>query len=120
MGGSDRFAPGSAEEIDYTQALERLRRICSELPQVVEGRTWGNPTFSVGRKAVAVLDRYKGVSCICFLCPAELREELLSGDGFFETPYDKKKTSLCVDIKALSPDRMQELVRLSFEQAVGD
>ena len=39
--------------------LERLRRICSALPDTTETVTFGHPTFKAAGKTFTVLETYK-------------------------------------------------------------
>jgi predicted DNA-binding protein (MmcQ/YjbR family) len=79
--------------MEDTKLLAELRRWNRALPETVETITFGsNPTFKAGRKPYAVLDRYKGVRCLCFRVPDRTaRVRLLRDDRFFEPPYDPRK-----------------------------
>jgi hypothetical protein len=45
-------------------AVERLRAAAESLAGVVETVSFGNPTFGVGHKTIAVVDRYNGRECL--------------------------------------------------------
>jgi hypothetical protein len=105
---------------DAKAALVRLRRICLTLPDVSEGQTFGNPTFKAGKKAFAVLDRYKGEYCIWFRCAEPLRKHLLSDDdAFFPAPYDKAGAALCRKLAGTNWTKLKPLIRGSYEIASG-
>jgi predicted DNA-binding protein (MmcQ/YjbR family) len=69
------------------QILERLRTICSALPDVTEGVTFGHPTFRVNGKMFAVIEEYKGELGICVKVEKELQGIFLDDSRFFRTPY---------------------------------
>ena len=51
--------------------LSRLRRISLALPEAEETTSFGHPTFKVGKKTFAVLEKYKGELAICFKASME-------------------------------------------------
>jgi predicted DNA-binding protein (MmcQ/YjbR family) len=61
------------------------------LPEVQEVKTWGHPTFQVGKKSFAVLDEYNGHLCICLKTTIALQQLLLEDSRFFKTPYSGNK-----------------------------
>ena len=67
--------------------LERLRAICSRLPEAKETRTFGHPTFQVRGKTFAVLEEYKGELGIALKVGLELQSVFLNDSRFFRTPY---------------------------------
>lgn len=75
---------------------EKLRGVCLALPEVGETVKWGNPTFVVGTKIFAVLDRYGGRPCIAFRAPSTRRATLLRDARFFAAPYDRQSEWLCM------------------------
>jgi len=103
---------------DAKAALARLRKICLALPEVSESLTFGNPTFKAGKKAFAVLDRYKGEYCIWFRCAASLRKQLLSDDAYFPALYDKAGAALCRKLKGTNWTKFKPLIRASYEIAI--
>jgi hypothetical protein len=75
------------------RALERVRDICSALPEVSERLSHGSPAFFVrGRKTVAMfVDDHHGDGILGLWCPAfpGVQEELVQQepDRFFRPPY---------------------------------
>jgi len=101
-------------------ALTQLREICLGLPNVTESLTFGNPTFKVGRKVFAVLDRYKGEYCVWVLCDSALRKRLLlKDDAFFPAPYDKKQVAICRKLNGLNWSKFKPMILTSYELAIG-
>jgi len=101
-------------------ALAELRKVCLALPNVAETLTFGNPTFKAGRKAFAVLDRYRGVYCVWILCDAATRQHLLlTDDAWFPAPYDKAQAALCRKLKGIDWAEFRRMVLASYERAVG-
>jgi predicted DNA-binding protein (MmcQ/YjbR family) len=76
--------------------LRRLRRICLRFPETTEVTAWGHPTFKAGKKMFACLDEYHGVRCIALQPGTARRRALLSDPRFFEAPYDRQKTWVCL------------------------
>lgn len=76
--------------------LEKLRAVCLALPEVGEAVKWGNPTFIVGTKMFAVLDRYGGRPCIAFRATSTRRAALLRDVRFFAAPYDRQRAWVCM------------------------
>lgn len=104
---------------DAKAALVRLRKICLALPDVSESLTFGNPTFKAGKKAFAVLDRYKGEYCIWFRCAAPPRKQLLSDDAYFPAPYDRAGAALCCKLNGANWTKLKPLILASYEIASG-
>ncbi len=48
---------------------DRLRAICLALPQTVETKSWGNPTFRINNKIFA-MEKDLDDGCIALLCKA--------------------------------------------------
>ena len=74
----------------------KLRAVCLALPEVGETVKWGNPTFVVGTKMFAVLDRYGGRPCIAFRATSTRRATLLRDARFFAAPYDRQRAWVCM------------------------
>jgi hypothetical protein len=100
-------------------ALKRLRRIAATLPGSVETVTFGHPTFKVGSRSFAVLDRYDGHECLWLRADPLQRAKLLAMRGWFESPYDPRKTALCGRLGALNWRRVPPLVCKSHALAEG-
>ena len=98
-------------------ALERLRRIAGTLPSTEETVTFGHPTFKVGGKTFAVLDRYGGHECLWLRVGPMERAGLLASPGWFESPYDPRRTALCRRLESIDWRRMRALVRRSHALA---
>ena len=96
-------------------ALQELRAVCGELPGVTETLSYGNPAFKIGKKAFAVLDAYRGGSCVWLLCPTGRREELLAQPGFFPAPYDRAQVAVCRSAAGIDWPGFGALVRESYE-----
>lgn len=77
--------------------LARLREICLPLPECKETLSWGNPTFTAGKKQFAVLDRYHDRWCIAFVTDPQTQRALLKRPGFFPAPYGAKYGWVCRD-----------------------
>jgi len=70
--------------------LTRLRKICSQLPEVKETVTFGHPTFQVGGKTFAVFEQYKGELGLALKVEKELQQVFLRDSRFYMTPYSGK------------------------------
>jgi predicted DNA-binding protein (MmcQ/YjbR family) len=98
-------------------ALERLRGIAGSLPGSVESVTFTHPTFKVAGRTFAVLDRYHGRECLWLRVDPMERAGLLAASGWFESPYDPRRTALCCDLESIDWRRMRALVRRSHALA---
>ena len=67
--------------------LMRLRKICSQLPDVTETVSFGHPTFQVGGKTFAVFEQYKGELGLALKVEKELQQVFLKDPRFYMTPY---------------------------------
>jgi hypothetical protein len=97
-----------------TEALPKLRRLALTFDRVDETLTFGNPTFNVGKRAFAVLDRYKGIDCLWLRVDRMERNSLLGQEGWFAAPYDPRKQALCVELAAIDWRRIRPLLRISY------
>jgi predicted DNA-binding protein (MmcQ/YjbR family) len=100
-----------------SRALEHLRRIAARLPGSAETVTFGHPTFRVGGKTYAVLDRYDGHECLWLRVDPMARARLRAAPGWFESPYDPRRTALCCRLEAIDWRRARALVRMSHALA---
>ena len=100
-----------------TLALERLRRLASSLGGVSATLSFGHPTFKVGGKAFAVLDRYAGEECLWVRVDPIERAELLASKGWRESPYDPRRTALICSLSAIDWRRIGRQVRTSHRLA---
>src|SRR5262249_53125476 len=71
--------------------LTRLRKICSQLPDVSETVTFGHPTFKVAGKTFAVFEQYKGELGLALKVEKELQGVFLKDPRFYFTPYIGKQ-----------------------------
>ena len=102
----------------WTPALVELRAICMALPDVVETISFGNPTFKAGRKTFAVLDAYKGSTCVWLACGAERRPALLDEEGFFPAPYDRAQAAVCRRAEGIDWPAFADLVRETYARVI--
>ena len=109
----------AAADPHYLEALERLRAACVGWPGVTETTSWGNPTFKANGRGFAVLDRYKGSSCIYVQCGGARREALLGREGWFAAPYDKKQQAACRVLDGLDWDEFLPVLKESYEGVMG-
>ena len=112
------MAKDAAANSEYLDALSRLRAECADWPGVVEGLSWGNPTFKANGKSFAVLDRYRGGYCIWVRCGSGRREALLADKGYFPAPYDKQKAAVCRRLEGLDWDAFRGVLRESYESVM--
>jgi predicted DNA-binding protein (MmcQ/YjbR family) len=98
--------------------VARLKAASSSLAGVVETVTFGNPTFKVGGKAFAVIDRYNDQDCLWLRVAAHDRDILLKHRGWFPSPYDPKRAALCCALEQFDWRRMKLLLRKSYDLAL--
>lgn len=93
--------------------LKKLRAICRALPGVKETRSFGHPTFRVGKKTFAVLEEYKGELSLALKTEKELQEVFLKDARFYRTPYIGRHgwVSLRLRAAALRWREIAELLR---------
>ena len=99
-------------------ALAELRAICGELPAFSETLSFGNPSFKVGRRTLAVLDAYRGATCIWLACGSDRRAELLLQPGYFAAPYDRTQVAVCRAAAGLDWPAFAPIVRESYDRAL--
>jgi predicted DNA-binding protein (MmcQ/YjbR family) len=99
------------------QVLKHLRKICLQLPEARETKTFGHPTFQAGKKTFAVLEEYDGDLTICFKTSRAEQRRLCKHAGFFAAPYIGKHgwTSLKVGGK-IDWLEVERLVLESYRQ----
>jgi len=108
----------NAPSVETQSALSILRPICMALPGCVETLTFGNPTFKAKGKSFAVLDEYKGVSCLWLRVDPGRRQRLLDLPGWFPSPYDPREKALCCGLNDIDWRLAEGLVRESHRLAV--
>jgi len=101
-------------------ALERLRAVCSALPECVETKTFGHPTFQAGpKRTFAVLDdaEQPGMLCLVFKADAAEQAALVDGDRFFLSKFGAKHgwTAVRVD-KKTDWAQVADLVMASYRR----
>jgi predicted DNA-binding protein (MmcQ/YjbR family) len=74
----------------YANALKKLRSICLSLPEAVEVKAWGHPTFRAGKKMFAAfgegVEGKDGLS-LGMKVGFDRQEKLLKDARFYPTPY---------------------------------
>ena len=98
-------------------ALARLRRLVGGLSGAVETLSFGHPTFAVGGNAFAVLDRYSGEECLWVRVDPAEPVQLVTTDGWRESPYDPRRTALICRLTAIDWRRIGPQVRMSYRLA---
>ena len=95
--------------------LKKLRQICLALPETSEVKTWGHPTFRVGKRTFAVFEQYRGQWCICFKTEKQHKDLFLNDHRFFSTPYIGKHGWLSPRVEG-APDwtEVKELILESY------
>src|SRR5215467_1569041 len=73
--------------MDERKILLKLREICLALPKTHETTTFGHPTFQVGTKTFAVLEKYKGELSIAVKVGKGVQGMFLEDPRFYRTPY---------------------------------
>ena len=101
-----------------TKAVVRLRAASESMAGVVETVTFGNPTFKVNRKTIAVIDRYDDRECLWLRVSPNERELLLEQSGWFPSPYDPKRVALCCALEHFDWRRLKPLLRQSYNLAL--
>ena len=97
--------------------LERLRGICSALPDATEKLTFGHPTFQANGKTFTVLETYRNELSICVKVGKTLQGMFEADPRFYRTPYIGKHgwVSLKVYAAPLNWTEIKSLVRQSRE-----
>jgi predicted DNA-binding protein (MmcQ/YjbR family) len=99
--------------------LQRIRERCLALPEAVEVRAWGRPTFRAGKRifvtAGSSMDRPHSI--VFKPDPAE-RPALIEDRRFFVPPYFGPAGWLAIDFDAPDTDwaELGELVETSYRQ----
>ena len=104
-------------DVAAQDALERMRALCLGLPETVEDRSYGNPSFKRGGKPFLVLDRYKGRDCLWLLVDPGRRPDMLAGDGWFASPHDPRERALCCALEKVDWEEMAALIATSHALA---
>jgi predicted DNA-binding protein (MmcQ/YjbR family) len=98
--------------------LKAIQKLCASLPHATFDRKWEiDYVYSIGGKmfAVACENAYRGVF-IGFKVDDERFLELTDRDGFVPAPYlARAKWVQIVDLKKVSDDELQALIRRSYQ-----
>ena len=101
---------------DADPLLSEVRRLCAALPDAIEQKAWGRPTFRAPTKIFAVYGSGKDhPNAVIFKPEADERPALLGDPRFFSPPYFGPSGWLALD---LGPDvdwaEVGELVTSSY------
>ena len=101
-------------------ALDRLRAVCTALPECNETKTFGHPTFQAGpKRTFAVLDDHEQPGMLCLVFKADPAEQaaLVDGERFFLSKFGAKHgwTAMRVDTKT-NWGQVADLVMASYRR----
>ena len=104
-------------KLSEENVLERLRGICTALPDTTEKITFGHPTFQAKGKTFTVLETYKNELSICVRVGKTLQGMFEADPRFYRTPYIGKHgwVSLKVHAAPLNWAEIKSLVKQSRE-----
>jgi hypothetical protein len=89
----DRFKSTRAVSV-----ITRLRKICLKFPQTAEGRQFGNPVWSAGKKTF-VIARYHGEALtLCFWVGVEAQSMFTADERFSIPPYMGHNGWIALDV----------------------
>lgn len=97
--------------------LDRIRKICLELPEAYEEETWSTPTFRVRKKIFAMAADHDGARTVCMKALRDEQQALLSqGEPFFFPAYVGSKGWIGIDLRSPTVDwiEVSELIRESY------
>ena len=96
--------------------LMRLRKICSQLPDVTETVSFGHPTFQLGGKTFAVFEQYKGELGLALKVEKELQQIFLKDPRFYMTPYIGKHgwVTLRMEASGINWPEVREMLQGSY------
>jgi len=96
--------------------LMRLRKICSQLPDVTETVSFGHPTFQVRGKTFAVFEQYKGELGLALKVEKELQQIFLKDPRFYMTPYIGKHgwVTLRMEASGINWPEVREMLQGSY------
>ncbi|MGO8971171.1 MAG: MmcQ/YjbR family DNA-binding protein [Myxococcaceae bacterium] len=109
-----------ALSVDVEGAQVKLRALCRALPEALETKTFGHPTFQAGpRRTFVVLDDHEQPQMLCLvfkLARAEQRR-LVDAKRFFLSKFGAKHgwTAMRVDARTDWP-QVQQLVVASYRR----
>ena len=67
--------------------VNKLRRMCLNLPESYESKTFGHVTFRIKKKTFAVFEHYHGSPCVTFKMTKHGQKLALQDARFFIAPY---------------------------------
>jgi predicted DNA-binding protein (MmcQ/YjbR family) len=113
-------AVGHPQVVDPAHPLiERVRRICFELPEVVEVEAWGRPTFRAAKPIfVHVAATAENPFSIVVKTDPEEHLALLEDGRFYGVPYYDRARWVGADLDAPRTDWafLAELIETSYRQ----
>jgi predicted DNA-binding protein (MmcQ/YjbR family) len=108
----------SRKKSTRTLALDQVRSICLELPEVKEVEAWGHPTFRAGKKMFAGFgENPPGNATLGLKVGFDRQDELLEDGRFFPTPYAAHQgwVSLKLDERT-DWEEVKGLIREAYKQ----
>ena len=102
--------------------LQRVRRICAELPDTEESsRLGGEPHFYVGGKIFAGCGSDGGAPCVGLKVGLELQSLLVTRPGIHVAKYVGRYGWISVEQQALADDaELERLLKLSYGLITGE
>ena len=98
---------------DAQPAFRKLAAATQGLPDVVEGKSYGYPSFMVRKK---FLCRVKDADTVVVMCPLEEKEMLMAAapDIYFETSHYKGWPAILVRINDIDAAELRHRVRRAW------
>jgi hypothetical protein len=98
---------------DAQTAFRKLAAATQGLPGVVEGKSYGYPSFMVRKK---FLCRVKDADTVVVMCPLEEKEMLMAAapDIYFETSHYKGWPAILVRINDIDAAELRHRVRRAW------
>ncbi len=98
---------------DHDAAFRKLSGALAGLPDVAEGKSYGYPSFKLGKK---FLCRVKDADTIALMCPLEEKEMLLAAapDVYFETDHYKGWPTVLVRIHDIDAAELHHRLRRAW------
>jgi predicted DNA-binding protein (MmcQ/YjbR family) len=98
--------------------LDRVRKLCLEMPEAFELEAWGHPTFRVGsgRGKIFCTAATDGSSLTVKAEPLEREALLAAGEPFYLPPYvgNKGWVGIRTQVAAIEWDEVAELIATSY------
>lgn len=100
--------------------LERIRRICSQLPETTEKISHGEPTFFVHKKVfVMFADNHHndGHIAVWIPCPSGVQAELIQAapETFFKPPYVGVRGWVGIELSRISDEDLSFHIHVAWE-----